>query len=153
VATVLVVLYPLFDVVCAVIDARASRSTSSARGMYANIAISVLATIGLGIAVAEGIPDVLRVWGVWAVVAGVIQLVVGIIRRPLGGQWPMMLSGGISVLAGANFFLSAGGPNPSLVTVAGYATLGGIFFLLSALRLGRAATATTASTTAASTEH
>ncbi|WP_433502661.1 hypothetical protein ACQP04_23150 [Pseudonocardia halophobica] len=137
---VLVVLYPLFDVAAAVVDARASRSTgstSSSRGLYLTIAVSLLAALGLGIAAASGIPAVLRVWGVWAVVAGLIQLVVGINRRALGGQWPMMLSGGISVIAGTGFFLMAGAANPSLVNVAGYATLGGIFFLVSALRLGR----------------
>lgn len=135
---VLVVLYPLFDVVCAFIDARASKSSASARGLYLNVAISILAAIGLGVAATSGIPAVLQVWGVWAVAAGLIQLAVGIIRRGLGGQWPMMLSGAISVFAGTGFFLMASGPNPSLVNVAGYATLGGIFFLASAIRLGRA---------------
>ena len=73
----------------------------------------------------------------WAVVAGLIQLAVGIDRRALGGQWPMMLSGGISALAGTAFFLMASAPDPALGNVAGYAALGGIFFLISALRLGR----------------
>ncbi|WP_420821765.1 hypothetical protein [Pseudonocardia broussonetiae] len=50
----------------------------------------------------------------------------------------MVFSGAISVLAGASFFLMAGQPTSSLASIAGYATLGGIFFLVSALRLGRA---------------
>jgi uncharacterized membrane protein HdeD (DUF308 family) len=137
VAAVLVVLYPLFDAASAVVDVRASRSTPSSRGLYLTIAISTLAAIGLGIAAASGVPAVLRVWGAWAVVAGVVQLVVGINRRVLGGQWPMVLSGGISVLGGTGFLLMAGAANASLVGVAGYATLGGVFFLVSALRLGR----------------
>lgn len=140
VAAVLVVLYPLFDVAAAVVDARASGAASSRWGLYLNMTISLLAAIGLGIAAASGVPAVLIVWGAWAVVAGLIQLVVGITRRALGGQWPMMLSGGISVIAGTSFVLMAGAPDPALVTVAGYATLGGIFFLVSALRLGRSAT-------------
>ncbi|WP_329065808.1 hypothetical protein [Amycolatopsis sp. NBC_01480] len=135
----LVVLYPLFDVGAAVVDSRSSRATGSARGLYVNMAISLLAAIGLGIAAASGVPAVLRVWGAWAIIAGLIQLIVALTRRKLGGQWPMILSGGISVLAGANFILSAGAPNPSLSTVAGYAVLGGIFFLVSAIRLGRSA--------------
>jgi hypothetical protein len=94
----LVVLYPLFDVAAAVVDARSSRATGSARG-----------------------------------------LIVAVRRRTMGGQWPMILSGGISVLAGANFVIGASAANPSLSNVAGYAVLGGIFFLVSALRLGRAA--------------
>nr|WP_216094575.1 hypothetical protein [Jiangella alba] len=51
----------------------------------------------------------------------------------------MILSGGISVLAGASFALMADGPNAKLTSIAGYATLGGVFFLISALRLGRVA--------------
>ena len=137
VTAVLVVLYPLVDVAAAVVDARTSRSSSSRWGLYLNIAISLIAAVGLGIALTSGIPAVLRVWGVWAVVAGLIQLAVGIERRALGGQWPMILSGGISVLAGTGFFLMAAAPDPALLNVAGYATLGGIFFLVSALRLGR----------------
>ncbi|MBN9735678.1 MULTISPECIES: hypothetical protein [unclassified Pseudonocardia] len=139
VVAVLVVLYPLFDVACAVVDARASRPAPAPRGLYLNVAVSLLAAIGLGVAAASGVPDVLRVWGVWAVVAGLVQLVVGIGRRALGGQWPMVLSGGISVFAGTGFLLMAGAADPTLVNVAGYATLGGVFFLVSALRLGRGA--------------
>ncbi|ATY12247.1 hypothetical protein CU254_18570 [Amycolatopsis sp. AA4] len=130
---VLVVGYPLFDVAAAVVDARSTRAV----GLYVNIAISLLAGIGLAVASASGVPAVLRVWGAWAVAAGLVQLSVAVGRREMGGQWPMILSGGISVLAGVNFVLSAGAPAPSLAAVAGYAVLGGIFFLVSALRLGR----------------
>ncbi|MCW2817259.1 MAG: hypothetical protein JWR42_46, partial [Marmoricola sp.] len=58
----------------------------------------------------------------------------------LGGQWPMILSGGISVLAGGAFIVQSGTPAASLTSLAGYATLGGIFFLVSALRLQRVGT-------------
>ena len=50
----------------------------------------------------------------------------------------MILSGGLSVLAGSSFILMAGAPGVKLTNVAGYAVVGGIFFLVSALRLGRA---------------
>ncbi|WP_435067911.1 hypothetical protein [Amycolatopsis thermoflava] len=133
----LVVVYPLFDVAAAVVDARSSRATGAARGLYVNIGISLLAAIGVAIGSASGVPAVLIVWGVWAIVAGLVQLVVALVRRRMGGQWPMILSGGISVLAGISFVVGAGGADPSLSTVAGYAVLGGIFFLVSALRLAR----------------
>ncbi|MGK3208565.1 hypothetical protein [Amycolatopsis sp. MEPSY49] len=136
---VLVVVYPLFDVGAAIVDARSAKSGGSVTGLYVNMAISLLATIGIGVAAASGVPAVLRVWGAWAIVAGLVQLIVAISRRKMGGQWPMILSGGISVLAGANFIIGASGANPSLSNVAGYAVLGGIFFLVSAIRLGRAA--------------
>ncbi|MFI7118697.1 hypothetical protein [Amycolatopsis sp. NPDC049868] len=137
VSVALLVLYPLFDVVAAVIDLRSSQDTKPASGLYVNIAISAIAGIGLAFAAASGIPAVLRVWGVWAVVSGLVQLAVGIGRRKLGGQWAMIASGAISTLAGASFVLQATQPDASLVNLAGYAALGGVFFLVSAIRLGR----------------
>ncbi|MFI6347386.1 hypothetical protein [Streptomyces sp. NPDC050560] len=137
-AVALLVLYPLFDVGAAVFDARTSRATGSPALLYVNIAVSLVTAAGVAVACASGIPAVLRVWGAWAVVAGLVQLIVGVTRRGLGGQWPMIISGGISVLAGASFVASAGAAHPTLVNAAGYAVSGGVFFLLSALRLGRA---------------
>jgi uncharacterized membrane protein HdeD (DUF308 family) len=135
----LLVLYPLFDAAAAVVDTRSSGATGPGRGLRVNIAISLLATIGVAVACASGVPGVLRVWGAWAIVSGLVQLIVGAARRKMGGQWPMILSGGISVLAGGSFIAGASAANPSLANIAGYAVLGGIFFLISALRLGRAA--------------
>ncbi len=108
------------------------------RHLYLNIALSTLTGIGLAVAATSGIPAALRVWGVWAITAGVVQLIVGAARRRLGGQWAMIASGGISTLAGASFFAQAGKDDASLGSLAGYAFLGGILFLVSALRLGRA---------------
>ncbi|MFE4693302.1 hypothetical protein ACFRH6_25065 [Streptomyces sp. NPDC056749] len=134
----LLVIYPLFDVACAVIDIRSARvDARSVRGLYVNVVLSGLAVIGLAVAVTSGVPAVLRVWGVWAVTAGVVQLVVGAARRGLGGQWAMIASGFISTLAGTSFFMQAGKDGASLGSLAGYAFLGGVFFLVSALRLGR----------------
>jgi len=135
VSVALLVLYPLFDVAAAIVDARSAKETRPVLGLYVNIGISLLAAAGLAVAASSGIPGILRVWGSWAVVAGLVQLAVGVGRRALGGQWPMILSGGISVLAGASFILQATKDGASLVNLAGYAVLGGIFFLVSALRL------------------
>lgn len=137
VSATLLVIYPLFDVTAAVVDARSSRASRPARGLYVNIAISVIAAVGLVFAATSGIPAVLRVWGVWAVVAGLVQLTVALRRRDYGGQWAMIASGAISALAGISFVLQAAAPQASLRNLAGYALLGGIFFLVSALRLGR----------------
>ncbi|GAB3467542.1 hypothetical protein [Actinophytocola sediminis] len=133
----LLVLYPLFDAGAAVVDARHTRATRSTRGLQANIAISLLAAVGLVLAVSSGVPAVLRVWGAWAVVAGLIQLVVALRRRDLGGQLAMIASGTISTFAGIAFALQAAAPDATLTNLAGYALLGGVFFLVSALHLGR----------------
>lgn len=137
----LLVIYPLFDVGCAVVDLRSARANRGpVRGLYANIALSTLTAAGLAVAASSGIPAVLRVWGAWAITAGLVQLVVGVLRRGMGGQWPMIASGGISTLAGASFIAQAATDDAALSTLAGYAFLGGVFFLVSALRLGRAGT-------------
>jgi uncharacterized membrane protein HdeD (DUF308 family) len=141
VSVTLLVLYPLFDVAAALIDIRSSRTAEPAPGLYVNVAISGLAAAGLAVAAASGIPVVLRVWGAWAVVSGLIQLAVGVSRRALGGQWPMILSGAMSTIAGTTFVLQAARPDASLINLAGYATLGGLFFLASAVRLSRSAPA------------
>ncbi|WP_226354262.1 hypothetical protein [Pseudonocardia sp. ICBG601] len=133
----LLVLYPLFDVAAAVVDARSSRATGVAPGLYVNVVLSALAAAGLAVALTSGVPAVLRVWGAWAVVAGIVQLVVALRRRRLGGQGAMIASGSLSVVAGTSFVVMASGAGASLSGVAGYALLGGVFFLVSALRLGR----------------
>lgn len=135
----LLVLYPLFDVAAAVVDARTSRAGGSTTGgLYVNVAVSTLAAVGLAVALGSGVAGVLRVWGVWAVIAGLVQLAVALRRRALGGQWALIASGSISVVAGVNFVVMAASAGASLGSVAGYALLGGVFFLVSALRLGHA---------------
>ncbi|WP_340682334.1 hypothetical protein LCL61_27125 [Amycolatopsis coloradensis] len=49
----------------------------------------------------------------------------------------MIISGAISTLAGTSFLLQAAQPDASPVNLAGYAVLGGVFVLVSAIRLGR----------------
>ena len=133
----LLLLYPLVDLAAAVVDHRAARATRPAPALVVNMVLSALAVLGLAFAVTSGLRAVLVVWGAWAITAGAVQLVVALGRRALGGQWPMILSGGISVLAGAAFVVQSGTPAASLTSLAGYATLGGVFFLVSAVRLHR----------------
>ena len=79
----LLVLYPVFDVAAAVVDVRSAKNTKPFIGLYVNIAISLLAGVGLALAASSGIPGILRVWGIWASASGLIQLVVGLVRRTL----------------------------------------------------------------------
>ncbi|WP_240960543.1 hypothetical protein [Rhodococcus sp. A14] len=51
----------------------------------------------------------------------------------------MILTGGLSTIAGTSFILQAVGAHASLTNIAGYATLGGVFFLISGIRLHRRA--------------
>jgi uncharacterized membrane protein HdeD (DUF308 family) len=136
---VLLVGYPLFDLAAAVVDRRSSHPTTTPSTLLVvNMVLSLLAAVGLLLAVQTGTSSVLVVWGLWAITAGAVQLAVGLRRRALGGQWAMIAAGGISVLAGASFLAQSRGAG-SVTSLAGYAVLGGIFFLVSALRLRRAA--------------
>ncbi|GIF62675.1 membrane protein [Asanoa ishikariensis] len=136
-AATLLVLYPLVDAAAAVVDLRSSRTSSTL--LYVNIVVSLLAAVGLAVAGASGIPAVLRVWGAWAVVAGLVQLIVGLTRRGMSGHWPMIISGGLSVLAGGSFVAAASADDPALTNAIGYAIPGAIFFLIAAIRLRRKA--------------
>lgn len=136
----LLLIYPLFDVAAAVVDVRSTKANGGqAPALFVNIAVSSLAVVGLAVAAASGIPGVLQVWGAWAITAGIVQLVAGAVRRNLGGQWAMIISGAISTVAGTSFLMQAGGDDPALGSLAGYAFLGGVFFLISAFRMTRAA--------------
>jgi uncharacterized membrane protein HdeD (DUF308 family) len=132
----LLIAYPLFDLIAAIVDRRSSAATRPSTLLLVNMVLSLLAVVGLLFAVTSGAGAVLLVWGLWAITAGIVQLGVGISRRALGGQWAMILSGGISVLAGGGF-IAQSQTGTSVTGIAGYAVLGGIFFLISALRLGR----------------
>ncbi len=142
VSVALLVIYPLFDVAAAIVDLRSSKTARPAAALYVNLALSLLTAAGLAVTATSGVPAVLRVWGAWAITAGIVQLIVAVSRRRLGGQWAMILSGAISAVAGTGFVLQASTPTASLTSLAGYATVGGVFFLISALRLHRTAKST-----------
>lgn len=134
-AVALLIAYPIIDVVASLIDTRTKPAGATAQ--LVNAAISTVAAVLIAVTAGNGADAVLRVFGAWAVLTGVIQLSLGILRLRRGtpGQWPMMLSGGISTLAGLSFVQSATKDDLNLTSLAGYATLGAIFFLLSAWRL------------------
>lgn len=134
---VLLVLYPLVDAASAFLDTQTTHDGRTRLVTALNVATSLVAAIALAVAAAGDVADVLVVWGVWAVVSGLVQLVGAVRRRALGGQRFLVASGALSVLAGASFVVSAADAT-TMTNLAGYAALGGIFFLVSALRLGRA---------------
>jgi uncharacterized membrane protein HdeD (DUF308 family) len=139
-AIALLISYPLIDVIASLIDARTQqrhRPAGTATAQLVNAGISSLTAIAIAVAASHGADAIFRVFGAWAILTGVIQLTLAILRRRRStpGQWPMILSGGISTLAGLGFTQMATKSELNLTTLAGYATLGAIFFLISAWRL------------------
>jgi uncharacterized membrane protein HdeD (DUF308 family) len=102
-----------------------------------NTALSALAAAGLGLAATSGVGAVLFVFGLWAVVSGVAQVTVAIRRRgpELGRQWPMLIAGGLSVIAGGTYLPVALGHSPNLTALIMYTAAGGGFFVVQAATL------------------
>ena len=140
IAVVLLTIYPAWDAVATFFDVRATAAATSHLPQYLNIAIGLLAAVGILLAIGTGLTPALIVFGVWACISGAVQLYLGLRRRrPIGGQWPMIISGGISVLAGGVFIATASAYHPALTSAIAYVIPGAIFFLISAIRLGRPA--------------
>ena len=135
-AIAVLVSYPLIDVVASLVELRARREQARAtesRLLLVNTVFSLVTAIGLGVAAGDGPGAALRVFGVWALLTGLIQVGSAVARRRRGdrGQWPMILSGGISSVAGLAFFQMGGQAEPALTVLAGYAVAGAVFLLVS----------------------
>jgi uncharacterized membrane protein HdeD (DUF308 family) len=136
-AGVLLVVYPLIDVVGSLLDARGQHGTAR-RVLLTNAATSTVAAVALGVAAAAGVAESLAVFGVWAVVSGAAQLVVALRRRAqFGIQLPMVLAGAVSVLLGFVFLMSAASANPMVRMVVVYAASGGADFIIQSWLLRR----------------
>ena len=136
-AGILLVIYPLIDLAASLIDARSQRGPAQ-RLLLAGAAVSAVAAAALAIAATSSVADVLAVFGVWAVLSGVAQLVVALRRRAqFGNQWLMLLAGVGSVSFGIAFLVAATGTDPMLNALAIYAAGGGIDFVVQAWLLAR----------------
>jgi uncharacterized membrane protein HdeD (DUF308 family) len=140
-AAALLVLYPLWDVACTVYDLNSSRSaasSSSRSAQYANIVFGVATAIGIALTAFSRVGYAVAIFGAWALAAGVLQLVLGLIRRKkMGGQWAMILSGLQSSAAGMAFILGGLGGKLHIKDLGGYAVFGGVYFLIAGILLHR----------------
>ncbi|WP_448099247.1 hypothetical protein [Luteibacter yeojuensis] len=135
-AAALLIVYPAWDALANVIDARRSGGLQANPGQKFNALVSVITAVAMAVAfVLRGNAGGVLVFGAWALLAGLFQLAVGIRRRKLGGQVFMMISGAQSALAGIVFIVQSFGVAPGLAQLAPYAGFGGLYFLLSALWL------------------
>lgn len=136
IAAVLLVFYPLWDALANVADGVRSGGLGRNRTQLINTIVSLAVAAGI----ASVLPDmnlVLGVFGLWAILSGILQLATALPRWKLyGAQWAMVLSGAQSALAGAVFMYQAQTPAvPSIANVIGYAGFGAFYFLVSAISL------------------
>jgi uncharacterized membrane protein HdeD (DUF308 family) len=133
-AAALLASYPAIDVVASI--AAALGTDAPGRVLRINAAISALAIVAIG-ATAFGADAgaTLAAFGAWAAVSGAIQLAVALHRRRTEGrQLPMIVSGGLSTIAGIGFLATSGMDDAQLASVGGYMALGALLYLLWAHR-------------------
>jgi uncharacterized membrane protein HdeD (DUF308 family) len=134
---VFLVIYPAWDALANLYDARRNGGLRANPTQVFNAIVSMIVAIAVGVTLETDIHAVLIVFGVWAGLAGILQLATGIRRwRSFSGQWPMILSGAQSAFAGTHFLQTAfAGAMPTSAVVAPYAAFGAIYFAISAITL------------------
>jgi uncharacterized membrane protein HdeD (DUF308 family) len=137
IAGVLLVLYPAWDAAANLVDGLRSGGLDQNRTQVLNVVVSLATAIAVLLALQVSMNWVLGVFGAWAILSGLLQLGTAVRRwKSYGAQWAMVLSGGQSALAGGFFTFQATTPmSPSITTVTGYAAVGAIYFLVSAIWL------------------
>ncbi|WP_027170627.1 DUF308 domain-containing protein [Methylobacterium sp. 10] len=136
VAAALLIAYPAWDAVANLADAQRSGGWKANTSQVVNAAISVVTALAVAVSLGMSLHAVLAVFGIWAILSGLLQLATGIRRWNTGAQWAMVLSGAQSALAGLFFLTKANGAAvPGLVDLAPYAAFGAFYFLLSAVWL------------------
>ncbi|WP_342730740.1 DUF308 domain-containing protein [Bradyrhizobium sp. B117] len=137
IAGILLVLYPAWDAAANLVDGLRSGGLNQNRTQMLNVVVSLATAIAVLLALQTSMNWVLGVFGAWAILSGLLQLGTAVRRwKSFGAQWAMVLSGGQSALAGAFFIFQATTPmSPSIATVTGYAAVGAVYFLVSAVWL------------------
>lgn len=140
-AALLLVIYPAWDAAANLVDARVNGGLATNPSQALNVVVSLVTTAAVLIAVSYSTYAVLAVFGVWAILSGLLQLYTGVRRwRQYGAQWVMILSGAQSALAGGFMISRSVGPAvPTILDIAPYAGFGAFYFLLSAIWLTVAA--------------
>lgn len=136
IAATLLLAYPAWDAIANIVDAHSSGGFKDNPSQALNVAVSIVTTVGVMVALAHSMHAVLAVFGVWAIVSGLLQLITAVRRRKAGAQWAMILSGAQSMFAGGFFVsLSVGEASPGIKDIAPYAAFGAFYFLISAVLL------------------
>ena len=135
----LLLIYPAWDAAANLVDGRRNGGLRRNPTQALNAAVGVVTTAAVAVALTMGMNAVLGVFGVWASLAGLLQLATALRRRKsVGAQWPMILSGAQSTIVGATFVHQALAPQtPSITAIAPYAAFGAVYFSISALWLAR----------------
>jgi uncharacterized membrane protein HdeD (DUF308 family) len=131
----LIIAYPAWDALANYVDAKSNGGLRANPSQMLNVIVSAIVTLAVAVAAARDFHAAIAVIGIWAGLTGILQLSTAVRRwRSSGAQWPMILSGGQSALAGAVFVKKATDATASLsvADVAPYAAFGAFYFAISA---------------------
>jgi uncharacterized membrane protein HdeD (DUF308 family) len=136
-AAVMLIAYPAWDAIANYMDFSRSGGLGQNKSQMLNFVVSVITAVAVASTIGHGMHDVLKVFGIWASLSGLFQLVTAVKRwKSYGAQWAMILSGAQSVLAGVFMLKQASGPQLVGITdIAPYAAFGAFYFLVSAVSL------------------
>lgn len=134
---VLLVLYPAWDAIANIYDARRNGGLRASPTQVFNTIVSTIVAVAVVFTLITNVSAVLYVFGIWAGLSGILQLATAIRRwKTESGQWPMILSGAQSAFAGTHFISkAAAGAIPTCAEVATYAAFGALYFAISAIAL------------------
>ncbi len=137
VGAALLVAYPLWDAAANLVDARRNGGLMNNPSQSLNVVISAVAGVAVALALGASMNAVLGVFGAWAMLAGLFQLITGVRRwRRYGAQWAMIIAGAQSMIVGVVFIKQATAPAvPGITDIAPYAAFGAFYFFLSAIWL------------------
>lgn len=137
VGAVLLVLYPAWDAFANYVDAKKSGGLAVNPPQKFNVIVSLIVAAAIIWALSVSMNATIKVFGLWAIFSGVLQLSSSVRRwKHSDAQWAMILSGAQSALAGI-FMFKEGSSDIALdvTTVAPYAAFGVFYFMISAVTL------------------
>lgn len=127
----LLIAYPISDAVATAADLRHDTLPSVRAVQAINLLISLGAALAVAVLAPDSLTGAMNAFALWAIAAGAIQAIVGALRHPhVGGQWPMVLSGAGSVLAGVTFLDWSGTASTALHSLTQYCIGGAIWYAL-----------------------
>jgi hypothetical protein len=135
-AVAVIVAYPAWDSLANYVDAKRNGGLRANPTQLLNVVVSAL--VAIAVALARDFHGIVAIIGVWAARSGILQLSTAVRRwRSAGAQWPMIVSGAQSALAGVLFVKQGfdASTTVSIATIAPYAAFGAAYFAISAVVL------------------
>jgi hypothetical protein len=124
--------YPTIDAIAGMVDNRINPSPLLKWMLRGNLVAGLVAALAI-LSVSSDLSSEIRVFGLWAVISGAIQLALGISRQwSLKGQWLIIVSGAGSIVGGLAFLGLSGLTSSGLQALSQYSIGGAVFYLLTA---------------------